>query len=268
VDATLVERERTLARQLNDKAQMKTSTPEQADTLKKEISQLENDYERAQAAIRKASPRYAALTQSRPLKLKEIQAQLDADTLLLEYSLGEDRSYLWAITKDSLSSYELPKAEIVDQSARQVVELLTARSTYKRGESAPQRQERIAQAEAALPTAARGLSQTILAPVAAELGNERLAIVADGGLQYIPFAMLPEPENEFRVSGSEFRVQNPKNQTPNSKLETRNSKLETLDRQSRSGQPSFSFCLGDSTQRTRRQTTRAEDAGSDRGSGL
>ncbi len=224
VDAALIERERTLAKQLNDKAQMKTSTPAQADALKKEISQLENDYERAQAAIRKASPRYAALTQPQPLKLREIQAQLDADTLLLEYSLGEDRSYLWAITKDSLASYELPKAEIVDQSARQVVELLTARSSYKRGESAPQRRERIAQAEAALPTAARGLSQTILAPVAAELGDKRLAIVADGALQYIPFAMLPEPENDFRVSGSESRVQNPKNQTPNTKLETRNSK--------------------------------------------
>jgi CHAT domain-containing protein len=161
--------------------------------LKKEISQLENDYERAQAAIRKASPHYASLTQPQPLKLKEIQAQLDADTLLLEYALGEDRSYLWAITKDSLASYELPKAEIVDQSARQVVELLTARSTNKRGESAPQRQQRINQAEANLPAAAQSLSQTILAPVTAQLGNKRLVIVAAGALQYIPFAMLPEP---------------------------------------------------------------------------
>ena len=55
-------------------ARTQTSTPEQAAALKLEISQLENDYERAQAAIRKASPRYAALTQPQPLKLKEIQA--------------------------------------------------------------------------------------------------------------------------------------------------------------------------------------------------
>jgi CHAT domain-containing protein len=71
--------------------------------------------------------------------------------------------------------------------------MLTARSTNKRGESALQRQQRIAQAEANLPTAAQSLSQTLLAPVAAELGNKRLVIVADGALQYIPFAMLPEP---------------------------------------------------------------------------
>ena len=195
VDAALIERERTLARQLNDKAQQlaQTAKPEQTAALKLAISGLETDLERAQVAIRKASPHYAALTQPQPLKLTEIQAQLDADTLLLEYSLGNERSYLWAITRDSLASYELPKGEQIKQSALQVYELLTARSTRERGESPQQRQERISQAEAKLPAAAQALSQTLLAPVAAQLGNKRLVIVADGALQYIPFAMLPEP---------------------------------------------------------------------------
>ncbi|MDX6613027.1 MAG: hypothetical protein QOD75_2213, partial [Blastocatellia bacterium] len=197
MDAALLERERGLGRQLNDKAQQVTQAtkPEQAAALKQEISQLENDYERAQAAIRKASPRYAALTKPQPLKLKEIQQQLDADTLLLEYSLGDDRSFLWAITRNSLASYELPKGEQIKQSALQVYELLTTRSTNKHRESAQQRQERIAQAEAALPAAAQSLSQTLLAPVATQLGSKRLVIVADGALQYIPFAMLPEPRS-------------------------------------------------------------------------
>ena len=133
VDAALIERERTLAKQLNDKARTQTSTPEQAAALKLEISQLENDYERAQVAIRKASPRYAALTQPQPLKLREIQAELDANTLLLEYALGEERSYLWAISKDSLKSYELPKEAEIRQSALSVQEMLTARSTANAG---------------------------------------------------------------------------------------------------------------------------------------
>jgi tetratricopeptide (TPR) repeat protein len=195
VDAALLERERSLSRQLNDKAQLllQVGNAEQAAALKREISQLETDYERAQAAIRKASPRYAALTQPQPLKLGEIQAQLDANTLLLEYALGEQRSYLWTITKDSLMSYELPKGEVIEKDARLVHELLSARSTTKRGESFLQRQQRISQAEARLPAAAAALSQTLLAPVAAQLGNKRLVIVADGALQYIPFAMLPHP---------------------------------------------------------------------------
>ena len=195
VDSTLIERERSLAKQLNDKAQARAATPEQAASLKREVSQLETDLERAQAAIRKNSPHYAALTQPQPLKLREIQAQLDADTLLLEYALGENRSYVWAITKDSLTSYELPKEEIIRKSALVVHALLTARSTNKSGESALQRRDRITQAEAQLPAAAQSLSQTLLAPLAAQLGDKRLVIVADGALQYIPFAVLPDPSS-------------------------------------------------------------------------
>ncbi|MBA3766487.1 MAG: tetratricopeptide repeat protein [Acidobacteria bacterium] len=209
VDAALIERERTLAKQLNDKAQTRASTPEQAAALKREVSQLETDLERAQVAIRNANPHYAALTKPQPLKLKEIQAQLDADTLLLEYALGEERSYLWAITRDSLASYELPKGEQIKQSALQVYELLTARSTRARGESPQQGQERISQAEAKLPAAAQALSQTLLAPVAAQLGNKRLVIVADGALQYIPFAMLPEPTKGSQGDVETARAANP-----------------------------------------------------------
>ena len=202
VDTALLERERSLGRQLKDKAQrlLKANTPEQSAALKKEISQLENDYERAQVEIRKANPHYAALVQPQPLKFAELQQQLDADTLLLEYALGEEHSYVWAITRDSLKSYELPQGKEIEKSARQVHELLAARSTNKRGESAVQRRDRIAQAEAQLPTAAAALSQMVLSPVAAELGNKRLVIVPDGALQYVPFAMLPDPVAGGRLS--------------------------------------------------------------------
>ncbi len=197
VDATLLERERTIGKKLSSKAEDLTrANPESVDALKKEISQLETDYERAQTAIRKASPHYAELVQPQPVKLSEIQAELDAETVLLEYSLGaagQDRSYLWAITRDTLTSYELPKAAVIEKSAREVYEFLTARSTNKPGETSIQRQDRISQAEAKLPDAALALSKTILAPVAAKLGSNRLIIVADGALQYIPFAMLPDP---------------------------------------------------------------------------
>jgi CHAT domain-containing protein/uncharacterized protein HemY len=203
VAPALIEREQRVAAQLNDKSQQlaRANKPEQAAALKQEVSQLENDYERAQTDIRKASPQYAALTQTQPLKLKEIQAQLDADTLLLEYALGEERSYVWAITKDALTSYELPKQEVIEQSARQVYELLQARSAIKRRETVAQQRQRIAQADAQLAGAAQALSQLVLAPVAAKLDNKRLAIVADGALQYVPFAMLPEPVVRDQGSG-------------------------------------------------------------------
>jgi len=231
VDATLIERERTLTKQLSDKAGAQAKSPEAADALKLEISQIETDLERAQVAIRKSNSHYAALTQPQPLKLTEIQQQLDADTMLLEYALGEERSYVWAITKDSLKSYELPRGELIDKDARQVYELLTARSTTKRGESALERQKRIRKAESQLPAVAQALSQTVLAPVASHLGNKRLIIVADGALQYIPFAMLPIPEmgsQESRVKSRESGVE-----SQDSKLLTVQSRLSAVH----SGQP-------------------------------
>src|SRR5262249_56725354 len=50
------------------------------------------------------------------------------------------------------------------------------------------------------------LSRMLLGPVASQLGRKRLAIVADGVLQYIPFAALPAPppgNDEGRNSGAE-----------------------------------------------------------------
>ena len=200
-DAALLERERNLSQQLNAKAASLTQLasgphkPEQAEALKLEISQLESEYEQAQVAIRRASPRYAAITQPQPLKLDEIQQQLDQDTLLLEYSLGEERSFLWAITNNSLASYELPKQEQINQAAREVYDLLTARGLRKRGETLRKQRERIAEADAQLPEAAARLSRMILSPAASRLGKNKLIIVADGALQYVPFGMLPMPES-------------------------------------------------------------------------
>jgi CHAT domain-containing protein/Tfp pilus assembly protein PilF len=213
-DAALLEREGALSQQLNAKAASllqltsRPHKPEQAEALKLEISQLETEYEQAQSAIRRASPHYAAITQPRPLTLDEIRRQLDPDTLLLEYSLGEERSFLWAITTNSLTSYELPKQEQINQAAREVYDLLTARGLRKRGETLPQQRERIAGADAQLPEAAERLSRMILAPAASQFGKSKLIIVADGALQYVPFGMLPAPENP------QSAIRNPQSLTP------------------------------------------------------
>lgn len=193
VDRSLIDRERALAKQLDEKAQLRTLTSKQAAGLKLEISRLETELERAQAEIRRKSPHYAALTFPQPLKFREVQQLLDAETLLLEYALGEERSYLWAITRDTLVSYELPPGQLIEENARQVHELLTARSAGISGETALQFRRRIAQADAELPAAAAALSRMLLTPVARQLGHKRLVIVADGALQYVPFAMLPDP---------------------------------------------------------------------------
>ena len=199
VDATLVERERSLAQRLNAKAQRQIqllsqkSSQERLAVLINEIRAIEDEYGQVQASIRSASPSYAALTQPQPLNLKELQEQLDPDTLLLEYSLGEPRSYLWVVSQSSLHSYELPEQSLIQRHAREVYELLTSRSISNSAETASARHNRIAQAEAKWVTASAELSQLILGPVAAELEGKRLVIVADGALQFVPFGALPSP---------------------------------------------------------------------------
>ena len=206
VDPKLLQREHEIAGLLSSNAQRLLTlrgagTEEKAAALKKEISQLESESQQVELAIRKSSPQYSAMTQPQPLTLKEIQQQvLDADTVLLEYALGEERSYLWIVTPGTvtatgLKSYELPRRSEIEKSVRQVVELLSARGTYIRGELPQQKKDRIFQADTQLPQAAARLSQMVLAPVVAELGNKRLVLVTDGSLQHVPFAMLPVPKS-------------------------------------------------------------------------
>lgn len=178
----------------------------QADALRQRITSLTVELNEAQARIRAASPRYAALAAPAPLSAADLQSQLDADTVLLEYALGEKRSYLWAVTQDSLTSYELPPRAELETQALRVRQLLTARQPLPH-ESEAKRAQRLAAADASYQAEAAKLSRLLLAPAAAQLNKSRLAIVADGSLQYVPFAALPA---DFAPNtGSQLARRNP-----------------------------------------------------------
>jgi CHAT domain-containing protein/Tfp pilus assembly protein PilF len=115
-----------------------------------------------------------------PLELREIQQQvLDDDTLLLAYALGEKGSFLWLVGRDSIAVHELPPGKDLEKRAGAVHALLGSRQ---------QTRSRVAGEQEA-----RDLSRKLLGPVASELGGKRLLVVADGKLQYVPFAALPDP---------------------------------------------------------------------------
>src|SRR6185369_15353195 len=109
----------------------------------KEINALVTDYEQVEAQIRQTSPRYAALTRPVPLTLREIQTTvLDDETLLLEYALGEEKSYLWAVTPTAIKSFELPKRAEIEPALRRVYELLIAHNQVLPKETPEQRRRR------------------------------------------------------------------------------------------------------------------------------
>jgi CHAT domain-containing protein len=198
VDRELLERERDLQQQLNAQAERLARLPandRRAEALKKKLQSLLTEFQEAQAQIRTRSPRYAALTQPQPLSLKEAQERvLDEHSLLLAYSLGEEQSFLWGVTRTSLHSYTLPGRKAVEAAARRVYALLTARNHRPVEETLGQKQARLRQADTEFREAAAALSRMLIAPAASELpGKRRLLIVAEGALLYLPFAALPTP---------------------------------------------------------------------------
>ncbi|MBD2354964.1 CHAT domain-containing protein [Tolypothrix sp. FACHB-123] len=163
--------------------------------LTTEIENLLNQYQEIQAKIRTSNPAYAKLKNPDPdkdiLKLPQIQQQLDQDTLLLQYSLGEERSFLWVVSSNSLDTYELPKQQDIEKSAINLFCLISQNSS--KPPSATDNENPCTNLKTPqINVAAKELTQLILSPAKDKLGKKRLVIVADGALQYIPFAALTD----------------------------------------------------------------------------
>jgi len=199
-DPGLAEREKTLRLLLDSReaqyAALLSQNPEKKEnaTLRDEVRRLAAEFEQVEAQIRLKNPRYASLVQPQPLTLPEIQKQLLDDTIVLEYSIGDENSYLWAITRESFTDHVLPKRSVIDSKVRRLRELMVARIAWP-SENSADYIRRVRSAEAQYWREAAELSQILLGPVAGQLQGRRLAIVAEGSLQYLPFAALPVPND-------------------------------------------------------------------------
>ncbi|MFL6195116.1 MAG: CHAT domain-containing protein [Thermoanaerobaculia bacterium] len=188
-DPVLRERERVLVERLNAKAdrqieRLSRAGGGEAADAERELQSLLAELDGVRAEIRTRSPRYAALTQPVPLRAAEIQALLDPDTLLLEYSLGEKESFLWAVDSKAVVSFELPPRAGIEALARRVYEGMRSVDAG----AAP--------AKGTEGAEAASLSRMLLGPLGGRLAGKRLVIVADGALHYLPFAALPAPDGK------------------------------------------------------------------------
>jgi CHAT domain-containing protein len=202
VEPRLLERERTLQQMLVVKARQRIElsgdeeTRPEAEEAERELRELTAEYQVLQAQMREQSPLYASLTQPEPVSLEEIQAELRGEnTALLEYALGDEKSYLWVVTENSLDGYELPGRVVIETRAREVYGLLTSRQPGGGGIDAAY-QAGVAISDEVYEEKALALSRMLLGPANAHLGGRRLLIAAEGVLQYIPFDALPVAEPE------------------------------------------------------------------------
>ncbi|HEV2987589.1 MAG TPA: CHAT domain-containing protein [Candidatus Angelobacter sp.] len=128
------------------------------------------------------------LPASAVLSLKQIQAELGSDDTLLEYLLGDEKSYLWIVDAKHISAHELLPADKIEKLVRRFHDTLTAREPLP-GESLQENKERVRKADLEYPKVARQLLHTLLTPV--DLTRvKRLLIVPDGFLQAVPFSAL------------------------------------------------------------------------------
>jgi CHAT domain-containing protein/tetratricopeptide (TPR) repeat protein len=204
-----------ILQQLDDKAEYQTRllgrkhTQEEVDKLSQEIRELTLQYQGLRSNLSAKNPRRATLIRPDDLKAEDLQNLLKGDNaLLLEFALGDDRSYLWAVTGSEIAGYELPGRAKIEEIAQKAYESITARESID--EHLPvQEQEKISnEADAAYRQNAAVLSNLLLGPVASKLSAKQIIIVGDGLLRFIPFDALPLPSQDAQTGNELLSAHN------------------------------------------------------------
>jgi len=150
----------------------KTPNMESIKRLEAERDKTAANYLTLQREDRQRHPRYAA----EPINLEQAQGMLNDQTLLLEYVLGQEGSYLFAVSKKECRVVRLPETQLIDGRVRKL-----------RGAVAwPHRR-----AVSIYITQAKLLYQDLIRPIETMLsGKKELIISPDGILHYLPFELL------------------------------------------------------------------------------
>jgi CHAT domain-containing protein/Tfp pilus assembly protein PilF len=141
-------------------------------TLQRELDSLRQERDEIAKKIRTASPRLAALREPQPLTLEAARKILDPGTLALSYSVGKEKTVLFAVTRDGgLQVKTLPLGE--ERLRREIESFL----------------ERVRSQQP--PVNAADLYRELIGPVAELVErSERVLILPDGLLHRLPFGAL------------------------------------------------------------------------------
>jgi CHAT domain-containing protein/Tfp pilus assembly protein PilF len=165
------------------------------DKLDTEINELQYQLEDIKADLKQKSPIYSAIKDPPPFDVGEFQSKvLDENSILLEYSLGKEESYLWVVGKTEFNSYVLPPREQIESRIERLRGLLD-QNVKRPDEKVNDFQTRVAEAEAEYLREAQALSIDLLGQAADKLAGKRLIVVADGKIHYFPLAALPFPNS-------------------------------------------------------------------------
>jgi CHAT domain-containing protein/tetratricopeptide (TPR) repeat protein len=187
VSAELLDKEHRTVEQLNDALESQIRilsskhSAEETELIAARVNALTTEYDQVQADIRRVSPKAAALKMPEALDLVEIQHQvLGPNTVLLEYAMAEARTYLWAVTSNSISSFTLTnRSSNIKASADKLIRMLaTTGGTVGNFETEASTLSSMLFPKEMIPRLRR---------------FDRIVVVTNGLLQYVPFAALADP---------------------------------------------------------------------------
>jgi CHAT domain-containing protein len=165
LSARSYQRDRLLALTSADAAAKK-----QLDELLREIVTLENEL-----TLLDTRAHTDSAVPSTVLTGQGIQSLIEPNTVLVQYQLGQRRSFAWVVRRDSIGVVELAPRDVIEAAVRD------ARSNLQTSTSAPAPRNAELQA----------LADHVLTPLAQLIDGERVLVAADGPLHYVPFAVLP-----------------------------------------------------------------------------
>ena len=199
VDPALLEKEQMQRREIEGKLDLLQALLTQKDkeaqraTLQRELEGLNRSLDQTRAEIRNRSPHYAALTQPQPLKPAQIQNLLDDETCLLQYSIGDERSYLWFVTRNNIRPYTLPGRAEINKAVVALLDVIRVHEPPSPSDDIQKQISKRREAQVTYPKRTLELSNMVLKSVTSRMAFKRIIIVADGPLQYVPFGALPVP---------------------------------------------------------------------------
>ncbi|MEO5819205.1 MAG: CHAT domain-containing protein [Vicinamibacteraceae bacterium] len=216
VDPALLDRERALRGRIDDKdvalrRARDAGNDAAAATLTAEIDELARALQVAESQVVAHGPGYAALMRPQAVSVDALRRDvIDADTVLLEYAIGESRGWLFALTSTGLESFEVAGRTTLEPSVRAALSAMTARQARDPRLTAAAWRTAVAAQDASLGQALDALGRQLLGPVASRLHGDwrgkRLVVVGSAPLEYVPFAALPVPQVDGMTGAPELLI--------------------------------------------------------------
>ncbi len=201
-DPRLAEQERTLRHSIRAQVDQtitllaKDYSKQDLDQLETSLTSLRERHHTVAERLRASTPHSDQTKEPVTYSVQQIQELIleDDQTMLLEYFLGDQASYVWAITHNGVKVFDLPKAEVITDAVRKVYDVIST--------------EPANDTDSRLNKATAELGEIVLGPLAGQLNASRVIVVADGALNYVPFQLLPAPSGKREPLVANYEVIN------------------------------------------------------------